>query len=86
MSKAAMIRARTDEALKDKVEDIFHKLGLSATSAINLFYHQVALSNGIPFEVRIPNATTRKAMLAAKNGKAIKGFKSMDHLFERLDA
>ena len=85
MSKAAMIRARTDEALKDKVETIFHKLGLSTTSAINLFYHQVALSNGIPFDVRIPNATTRKAMFAAKAGKTVKGFKGVDDLLASLN-
>ena len=86
MAKAAMIRARTEESLKDKVEDIFHKLGLSATSAINLFYRQVALTNGIPFNVRISNAATRKAMQAAARGDTVKGFKNMDALFSDLEA
>ena len=86
MSKAAMIRARTDEVLKDKVESIFHKLGLSTTSAINLFYHQVVLTNGIPFDVRIPNATTRKAMFSAKTGKTVKGFRDVDELISNLES
>ena len=86
MPKAAMIRARTDEALKDKVEQIFQKVGLTTTSAINLFYHQVVLSNGIPFDVRIPNTTTRKAMEAATKGKTVKGFKDMGSMFADLAA
>ena len=81
-----MIRARTDEILKGKVERIFSKVGLTPTSAINLFYHQVALANGMPFEVRIPNAATRKAMDDAAKGKTVKGFKNMDSLFDSLKA
>lgn len=38
MSKTAMIRARTDSDLKEKVERIFDTLGLNATATINIFY------------------------------------------------
>jgi DNA-damage-inducible protein J len=48
-----MIRARTEPELKADVEGIFKELGLSATEAINLFYRQVRLKNGLPFEVRM---------------------------------
>jgi DNA-damage-inducible protein J len=34
--------------------------GLSITEAITLFYRQVKLVQGLPFEVRIPNQTTRQ--------------------------
>ena len=86
MSKTAMIRARTDSQLKEKVEEIFDELGINATSAINIFYKQVLLSHGLPFDVRIPNATTLKAMKEAKAGKTVKGFKNVEAMFKSLNA
>jgi len=86
MSKTAMIRARTDLQLKEKVEQIFDELGINATSAINIFYRQVLLNHGLPFEVKVPNATTKLAMKDAKAGRTIKGFKSVDAIFKSLNA
>lgn len=83
MSKSAMIRARTDSQLKEKVELIFSELGLNATAAINIFYKQVLLTHGLPFEVKLPNSTTLKAMQEAKTGKA-KRAKNSDDLFKSL--
>ena len=85
MSKSAMIRARTDSQLKEKVEEIFDELGLNATAAINIFYKQVLLSNGLPFDVRIPNAATLKAMKEAKAGRTVKGFKNVEAMFKSLN-
>ena len=62
MSKTAMIRARTELKLKSKVEKIFEALGLTASQAINLFYHRVELENGLPFELRIPNSKTLRTL------------------------
>jgi len=62
MAKDAFIRARTDARLKEKVECIFAKLGLNTTDAINLFFHQVAIQGGLPFDVRVPNAETLQAL------------------------
>ena len=85
MTKEAMIRARTDVSLKENVEKIFGKLGLSASSAINLFYKQVELHKGLPFDIRIPNAKTLKAMKDAESGKTVSGFKTKKALFDSLD-
>ena len=62
MSKDAFIRARTDARLKEKVEGIFAQLGLNTSDAINLFFHQVEIHGGLPFEMRIPNAETLQAL------------------------
>jgi DNA-damage-inducible protein J len=56
MSKSAMNRASVDPSLKYEVEDVFERLGLSATQAITLCSQQVKLNRGLPFDVRIPNA------------------------------
>ena len=62
MSKTAMIRARSDSGLKKEVERIFRQLGISTTEAINIFYRQVKFYKGFPFDIRIPNPTTLKAI------------------------
>jgi DNA-damage-inducible protein J len=58
MLKNAKVRARMEPGLKKKVESLFHRLGLSTTEAITIFYRQVDSRNGLPFEVIIPNKTT----------------------------
>lgn len=81
----AQIRARTESSLKHEVESIFHDLGLTATDAINIFYKQVKLHHGLPFDVRLPNKTTRQALQAAEDDQNIKKFESTDKMFEDLD-
>ena len=73
MAKSAMIRARTEPNLKMEVEKIFHKLGLSCSEAINLFFAQVTLKKGIPFDIAIPNKTTLKAMKDVEEKKVRTG-------------
>ena len=76
MSKTAMIRARMEPGLKEEAERLLAEVGLSPTEAIRLFYRQVSLQGGLPFEVRIPNAATRAAVAEARSGKKLKIFKS----------
>ena len=57
MSKTATVRARLEPGLKDHAESVFHRLGLNPTQAITIFYRQVELRDGLPFDVAIPNRT-----------------------------
>ncbi len=83
MAKSAMIRARTEPALKAAADKIFQKLGLSSSEAINLFFKQVTLRKGIPFEIMIPNKATLKAMKDAEEGKVTE-FQDVKSLFKKL--
>ena len=85
MSRSAMIRARTEPELKNQVEKIFEKLGLTTTAAINLFYHHVLLNNGIPFDLCIPNEETIKTFESSDQGKDIIECKDIDDMFEKLN-
>lgn len=85
MPKTAMIRARTEPKLKKNVELIFEKLGLSSTEAINMFYMQVWLRKGIPFEIKIPNRLTLKAFKDSDEGKNMKSFKNVNDLMKDLN-
>jgi DNA-damage-inducible protein J len=84
MAKTETIRARVDAKLKAQAEGVLEKLGLNASEAIRLFYRQVALQKGLPFEVKIPNAATRKAIRDARAGKDVNHYASPDEMYETL--
>jgi DNA-damage-inducible protein J len=60
--KTQMIHTRIDPHLKHSAELVFNTLGINLTDAIRMFLTQVTLTQGIPFDVKIPNKKTRKAM------------------------
>ena len=84
-SKAATIRARVTPELKTSAEEIFRELGLNATEAITLFYRQVTLRKGLPFEVRIPNEETLEVFRQSERGEDIHVAKDVKDLFAQLD-
>lgn len=84
MSKSAMIRARIDPILKDEVEAILQELGLSTSQAILLFYQQIRLSRGLPFEVRLPNEVTERTFADTDAGRNIVRSENAQSLFDRL--
>lgn len=84
MNKSAMIRARVDPKLKDEVESVFSQLGLSATQAITLFYQQVKLNRGLPFDVRIPNAVTLRTFAETDAGENVVPCQNAQDVFARL--
>ena len=51
MPKTATIHARLDEQTKNDALAVFDALGISLSEAITLYFRQVALKNGIPFEL-----------------------------------
>jgi len=50
-----MSTVRINDKIKEEVLPILEELGISLSEAINIFLHQVKLSNGIPFELRKKN-------------------------------
>ncbi len=69
MTLDATVRARVDSKLKEETEKIFSEIGLTTSQAITIFLKGVKRERGIPFELKIPNETTLKAMQEAKDGK-----------------
>ena len=84
MRKTSTVRARIQPELKAQVEAIFHRLGLNATQAITLFYKQVELREGLPFEVAIPTATTRRTFESTDAGRGLIVCEDMDDMFRKL--
>ena len=71
MRKSAVIRARVEPSLKRRAESIFRRLGVSTTQAITMYYRQVILREGLPFDIVIPNATTKKTFEATDDGRDV---------------
>ena len=57
-----------DQQTKIEAKELFKKFHISLSDAVNLFLSQSVLEQGLPFQVRIPNAETIKAMEDVKNG------------------
>ena len=77
----ARVRIRPD--IKNEAENIIHDLGLSVSTAFELFYRQIIMNRGLPFDLRIPNETTLKAIEDARKGHG-KKFATADALFKDL--
>ena len=84
MVKTSTIRARIEPDLKDKAEHIFKQLGLTTTQAITLFYKQVELQNGLPFDIAIPNKTTRRTFSDTDAGRDLIICEDADDMFKKL--
>lgn len=54
-AKSANLYARIEPEVKEQAENILSALGIPASSAINMFYKQIILQRGLPFEVKMPS-------------------------------
>jgi DNA-damage-inducible protein J len=84
MTKSSTIRARIEPDLKGKAEHIFQQLGLTTTQAITLFYKQVELKKGLPFDVAIPNEVTRKTFADTDAGRDLIICNDADDMFKKI--
>ena len=73
------VRARIDTATKKRASEALESMGLSISDAIRLLMLRIADEHRLPFEVKAPNAKTRKAIneLEAGKGKRAKSVKSL---------
>lgn len=74
--------ARIEPGTKRKAEGILHKVGITPTEAIRIFYRQITLRGGIPFAVEVPNHLTATTLEKSRRGEGIMEFDSADEMFE----
>ena len=82
MAKTVQMNVRIEADLKHKTERVLEKLGLSTTQAVTLFFKQVSIRKGLPFDVSIPNAESREAIGGALSGRILHKSKNTDSLFK----
>ncbi|GAB3466650.1 type II toxin-antitoxin system antitoxin DinJ [Massilia terrae] len=79
------VRARIDTDTKQRAADALEAMGLTISDAIRLLMLRVAEERRLPFDVKVPNATTREAIAELEAGKG-KRFDSVDDLMADLHA
>jgi DNA-damage-inducible protein J len=83
MPSTTMVHVRVDEKVKEEARAALAKMGISISDAVRMMLVQIAAEKALPFELRVPNATTIKAMQSADK-KQGKRFRSAEQLFEYL--
>jgi DNA-damage-inducible protein J len=83
MATTSMVHVRVDERVKEKAAATLAKMGISVSDAVRMMLVRVAEEKALPFAVRVPNATTVKAMRSADR-KQGKRFRSTEALFKDL--
>ena len=83
--KSVNVTFRVDEELKTQADQLFTDLGMSLSTAFNIFLRQSVREQQIPFVIsrNVPNAVTQAAMEAAENNEDMYGpFDSVSELME----
>jgi DNA-damage-inducible protein J len=83
MATTTMVHVRVEEKVKADAAKTLAAMGMSISDAVRIMLVRVAAEKALPFEVKVPNPTTVKAMQKADRG-AGKRFKSTDALFKDL--
>jgi DNA-damage-inducible protein J len=78
-----MVHVRVDEQIKLRAAKSLAGMGISVSDAVRMLLVRVAAEKALPFEVKVPNAATEKALRAADKGKG-KRLKSADAVFKEL--
>jgi DNA-damage-inducible protein J len=60
-----MIHVRIDEKIKKEAVETLEDMGLSMSDAVRVFLKRVVADKQLPFELKAPNSTTRRAMIEA---------------------
>ena len=84
MVKSATINARIDEKTKTQAQSILRILNIPMSEAISMFFKQIVLHKGIPFEIKIPNDVTVETFEKTDAGKELQKVSSIEELAKEL--
>ena len=62
---SSMLHVRMDNELKRRATEALAAMGLTASEAVRLLFHRIAVEQAFPLELKVPNAETRAAMAEA---------------------
>jgi len=79
------VRARIDMATKNRASDALEAMGLSISDAIRMLMLRIADEKQLPFTVKVPNSTTKKAIAELESGRG-KRFKTSKAFMVDLNA
>ena len=66
MAATAFVRARIDESLRAEAAAVLADMGLTISDVVRITLTRVAKDGALPFDLKVPNAETRAAMMEAR--------------------
>lgn len=95
MMKTANVNARIQQDVKQQAEAILSRIGLPRSVAIDLYYRQIIMHDGIPFPLTIPSNILSRDNMTEREFSAmmLKGYEQakagesydLDEVFEELE-
>ena len=85
MAATEMVHVRIDKRIKTKAARTLASMGLSVSDAVRVLLTRVAVEKALPFDVKVPNATTAAAIREARTGK-LPSFRTAADLMSDLNA
>jgi DNA-damage-inducible protein J len=85
MPATEMVHVRIDKRIKSKAAKTLASMGLSVSDAVRVLLTRVAAEQALPFDVKVPNATTTSAIREARAGK-LRSFRNVSDLMADLNA
>ena len=80
MARTEVVQARMDAQTKAQAVEVFNELNISTSQAITVFFRQVALQRGIPFDLKIPNKVTAETVAKVRRGEELIRVSGIDEL------
>ena len=56
MARTANVFTRVEPVVKEEAENVLNQLGISLSTAMEVYLRQIALQRKIPFEIKLPAA------------------------------
>lgn len=81
----SMVHIRVDGKIKAKAAKTLASMGLTVSDAVRILLTRVAAEKGLPFEVRVPNKETIRAMEAGERGE-VRRAKNVAAMMAELNA
>jgi DNA-damage-inducible protein J len=87
MAATGMVHVRVNEKIKAEATEALAAMGLTISDAVRVFLTRVVADKQLPFELKVPNAETRSAMIEADSiAQAHKArFATATELFDDLE-
>jgi DNA-damage-inducible protein J len=85
MPTTEMVHVRVDKRIKSKAAKTLASMGLSVSDAVRVLLTRVAAEKALPFDVKVPNATTAAAIREARTAK-LPSFRNASDLMADLNA
>jgi DNA-damage-inducible protein J len=87
MITRSTVQVRIDENIKKPAEILLKQLGIKPSQAINMFYRQIIINEGIPFNItlsKMPNIETSQVIKDVEQNKNLQEYNNFEDAFKGL--